>query len=1302
MSEKPVIELVKEGLSYHQRGALDEAEVLYQKALERESTNPDALHFLGLIFQARGDLGMAEDNLALTCGMRPDNFRFHFNYARFLEEVGRIEEAIQRYQAVLSLKPDFALAHNNLGTVLKNLDRDQEAEEAFRKALEWEPGLAMAWNNLGNVLQDLGDPDAALDAFAQALEHDPALPQAHRNRMSLLEEMGRPEAGLDAANEAASVLAGQAPFHTLRGNLLKQLGRLDEATTEIRRALEADPEFTGAYANLVPLMPRGEGSSFPELETMEALYCRPGLGDLGRANLAFGLGDHFDRTGEPERAFPFWMEGNQLVRKGKELDVQAVQREFQAWRDSFPAEVWDDFDRVGYPSEVPVFVVGMPRSGTTLVEQILSSHSRVAGAGEAGLLSGLVRKEIAHQEGGLDSERWNEWLTAEKAFRMGELYVQKMQRLAPEAERITNKSPGNFRLLGLIRAILPNARIIHCRRHPLDTCLSMFSKNFRASVDYSFDLEELGSQYRAYEGLMAHWRESLPPNTMLEISYEELVGNPEEMVRHLLDFCGLDWEEACLRFFENRRPVATASQTQVRQPIYRTSVERWRPYASFLHPLARAMGREALLEGAGPFRGFSQVAFSQIGHGGFTEAEANLRRAIEWEGECAEVRHGLARALEGQLRFDESAVEYRRAQELGLAESALDCLRVLRREGHEDEHARFLGEVLAEVGGLPGTSLEEGFWAHRAGEPGRAREIFEGLLPQYSDWSEAHYGLALIDAAQGWPEEAERELRAFRDRHEGQLAPGLALLRFLSDQGRSPEAVTEGFGLLELDPRNAEIRMHLGRALLEEDRPEEAEQILRPAVERNPRTGVLHGLLGGALLKQGRLDEAGFALEEALSFGPRSGEVLLLKAQTLTQQGVPDEGLPLLEEGLDRDPSSEGLWLGYLSTLERLNRMSEVGEGLEQIWERVQDHPQARFLAARLARRNGRPKEGLALLRELAESQPHRLHPRHWGELGQLYDRVGDADAAFSAFTRAQEGYASQRRVRRVAKEAYWAKLDRLRTNFVPDWVASWSSLPEPAPGPRAPVFLVGFPRSGTTLTEHVLRAHPRIEVVEERPTLEPLRLWLEERHGGDLKGLRDMTFEDRAHLRELYWETVAEYLEDPEIPVVVDKHPLRCTEAGMIHRIFPEARFLFLRRHPCDCVLSAYSQLFSANEAMASFHRLEDAAELYDRAIGLWERYRELFPLAVCEVFYERLVEDFEPTVAAMLDFLGLEWDARVAESSQRMPGEGQIVRTPSYAQVSQPLYAHARYRWQRYRAYLEPVMDRLLPYIRAAGYPE
>lgn len=397
-------------------------------------------------------------------------------------------------------------------------------------------------------------------------------------------------------------------------------------------------------------------------------------------------------------------------------------------------------------------------------------------------------------------------------------------------------------------------------------------------------------------------------------------------------------------------------------------------------------------------------------------------------------------------------------------------------------------------------------------------------------------------------------------------------------------------------------------------------------------------------------------------------------------------------------PDDGNRHLEFLHFLVLTTRLRDREDDLAAARRALGDDPRLRPFAARLRLFRG----DAAGARDLLAGEPPAEAPAHilseWGHvLGRACEALGDHDGAFAAHGRAKAVMAAQGARTGVDGRAYLGRLTRLRTIFTPAWVAGWT--PDPAPAP-APVFLVGFPRSGTTLLDSILRSHPGIRVVEERPLVDAMaQAMIEDLPGSFPEGLAHLGPGELTHLRRAYFTALGAPAETLANQCLVDKFPLNLTHAGFIRRVFPDARFILALRHPCDCVLSTLFTGFQPNPAMANLCRMEDAAHLYDRVFDLWQHYRTLWPLAVHTIHYEDLVEDFEPTVRGILDFLGLDWDPAVHDFAETARRRSRI-RTPSNWQVTQGVYRHALGRWHDYRHHLEPILPILSPWAEFHGY--
>ena len=390
------------------------------------------------------------------------------------------------------------------------------------------------------------------------------------------------------------------------GNVLKELGQLREAHDAFLEAIRLDRDISGVYVNLADSKKFAPGD--PHLAAMEALAAKTeGLSKTDRLQLDFALGKAYADLKDYDRSFKHLLAGNAAKRASIAYDEASTFALFDRIEATFSRELIAKKSGGGDPSPVPIFVIGMPRSGTTLVEQIIASHPMVYGAGELQTLNDVILTVRGPDGTVLPYPEFASALDAAALRQIGAHYVAEVRRLAEKhpaslpspahggansggVERITDKMPSNYYFAGLIHLALPNAKIIHTVRDPVDTCISCFSKLFSAEQNHTYDLAELGRYYQRYERLMAHWRRVLPAGRILDVRYEDVVADLEREARRIIAYCGLPWDDRCLSFHETDRPVRTASATQVRQPIYNSAVGRWRVYEQHLGPLIAALG----------------------------------------------------------------------------------------------------------------------------------------------------------------------------------------------------------------------------------------------------------------------------------------------------------------------------------------------------------------------------------------------------------------------------------------------------------------------------------------------------------------------------------------------------------------------------------------------------------------------------------------------------------------------------------------------------------------------------------------
>ena len=573
-----------------QAGRLQAAEYVCRQILALEPNHAEAWHLLGIVGGQAGNHQRAAECFSRSLAVRPDWAEAHVNLGNALRQLGKLDEAVPMLRRALQLQTGSAEAHNNLGNALGDQGKLDEAIACYRRALELRPGYANAHYNLANALSQQGKLDEAVACYRRALELQPDFTEAHNNLGNALKDQGRPDEAAACYRLALRLAPDRADLHRNLGHAYRDLGQFDDAKREYSAALRLNPGDVKIHYSL-SLIQRFRPEDQSTVEELEAAAARNNLPALERRQLHFTLGKAYDDLGQYDRAFSHYHEANELARPDfdRQQFVRLVER-MEAWfpKSRFAAGAGGDS---GSPSQLPVFIVGMPRSGTTLVEQIIASHPQVYGCGEladtdlmANELWGsrIAEPLVSSPPPGLQPQR---------LAQLAEAYLQRRRAVCGDALRTTSKMPTNFFHLGLIALLFPKARVIHCRRDPLDTCLSCYFSDFKKSAPYHYRLEDLGFYYRLYLRLMDHWRAALPL-AMLEVQYEELVGRPEELSRRMIDFCGLAWDDRCLRYYESRRPVQTSSVWQVRQPIYTTSIERWKHYIQHLEPLLRALAPE--------------------------------------------------------------------------------------------------------------------------------------------------------------------------------------------------------------------------------------------------------------------------------------------------------------------------------------------------------------------------------------------------------------------------------------------------------------------------------------------------------------------------------------------------------------------------------------------------------------------------------------------------------------------------------------------------------------------------------------
>lgn len=602
---------------YRQKGLLTEGEEAARRALALEPSLEGAWNNLGIILQEAGRFEESLSCLENLLQLQPQNAEVFNNLGNTYKRLGRAGEAQRHWVRALQLKPDYAQPHSNLANLLSERGEFTAAAEHAHRAIALNPRLADAYINLAGIETARQRPDEALRHLNLLLSFAPAHVAGRTAQAQLLLSQGLLDEALAAANQALAAAPQNAEAYNARGAVLQALGRPEEALAAfehaatlpgiareqalVNRALlymeqGATVETQAAFDRAMAQFPNSPTilynyADFKKFTHGEATIARmreileqpqEELSQASKMMLHFALGKAYLDTGDSGHAFLHLNQGNRLKRGSFTYSAQTATRLMQDIEKTFSVTLLKRLRGQGAPSSRPVFVLGMPRSGTTLVEQILAAHPAIFGAGE-----------LRHVQ--LMVDAISEFPTAaaklqpEQLRQFGQHYLDRTTALAPGAAHIIDKLPFNFAYAGFIHLILPDARIIHVRRNAIDTCLSCYSKLFTGEQLFAYDQTELGTFYRDYERLSAHWRVIFPTTHYLEVEYEAITDNVEEQARRMLRFLGLEWNPSCLNFHLAHRAIRTASVNQVRQPIYKTSTGRWQAHEEHLRPLLAAL-----------------------------------------------------------------------------------------------------------------------------------------------------------------------------------------------------------------------------------------------------------------------------------------------------------------------------------------------------------------------------------------------------------------------------------------------------------------------------------------------------------------------------------------------------------------------------------------------------------------------------------------------------------------------------------------------------------------------------------------
>lgn len=520
----------------------------------------------------------------MTPAQRLASAKQSYDLAVAAHRQNRLAEAAQRYREVCGFFPEHPGALHGLGLVALREHRYHDAVNHLKQASKVAPQSEPIRGDLGQALLQLGRYQEALNCFRAVLRAQPESTIALVGAGTALNILGRPEEALVAFRKLRALAPQNAEAYFGAASALLQTGDTSGARADLEQAIALAPRRATYHRALAELERFTDNDT--RLTTLESLARdQRDLPDDQKVELHFALAKAHDDLKRYDDAFIHLEKGNAIRRAMIAYDENAVADVFQRMKNVFAADTFRDGH--GDLSSLPIFIVGMPRSGTTLIEQILSSDPAVRGLGELTHIQDLI------MDGFAGPDYPNDALSDATRAKFGGEYLQRLGKLLGGVKHVIDKFPGNFQHIGLIHQALPHARIIHVRRDPMDTCFSCYSKLFLNGLNYAYDLGELGRYYRLYESLMAHWRRVLPEGVVLEVQYEALVRDFENEARRIVDYCGLTWSERFPAFHENDRAVRTASQTQVRQPLFGSSIGRWKNYERHLSPLREALSQPA-------------------------------------------------------------------------------------------------------------------------------------------------------------------------------------------------------------------------------------------------------------------------------------------------------------------------------------------------------------------------------------------------------------------------------------------------------------------------------------------------------------------------------------------------------------------------------------------------------------------------------------------------------------------------------------------------------------------------------------
>ena len=573
---------LQQAIVLHQQGKLPAAAQLYQQILAIDNKQSDAHNLLGAVYVASKNYKLAEKHLLKATKYASNYAPAHYNLGKAYLDQHKCHLALTAFSKAVKLQPDYADALFLLANTRVQLGAVVEAKPGYELVIKLTPDNFEAHNNLGSALQELGSTKASIPHHKRAIALKLDFELAYRNLGYALVKLERHEEALEVYQTCLKYCTS-ARLYQFMGTTLQQLGRMNDARQAYLKAIEVDPAMGSAYRHVAEITKLDNTDGIDVIDIVKAGFEVPHLDENAIMHLSFAKAKVNDGLKDYPEAFAAYKQGNDIKRKENKYNKSDSNGLFRHLKSTYNEEFLSNTSNSGLEENKPIFILGMPRSGTTLVEQIISSHSSVTGAGELSYMADPAKQfkggvlAFHKRFTGMDQAKWQE---------VAQAYLIGLNSYDEGKAHITDKMPHNFLNIGMISKLLPNAKIIHCNRNPVANCLSIYKAYFggKNSHPYAYHLQDLAHYHNLYEGLMAHWRKVLP-GRFYEVSYEQLTSNQEQESRNLIEYCGLEWQDACLDFYKTDRKVKTASAFQVRQPMHNQSVDLWKRYGEALQPL---------------------------------------------------------------------------------------------------------------------------------------------------------------------------------------------------------------------------------------------------------------------------------------------------------------------------------------------------------------------------------------------------------------------------------------------------------------------------------------------------------------------------------------------------------------------------------------------------------------------------------------------------------------------------------------------------------------------------------------------